>query len=43
MNHNKNGNGYNDNFRKMIVELYHSGQKVKDLSRRFQCNNLSMD
>lgn len=33
MNHHKNGSGYNDDFRQMIAELYHSGQIVKDLSK----------
>jgi len=30
MTNHKNGKRYNDDFRKMVVDLYHSGQKVKD-------------
>ena len=32
MKHKNNGKRYNDDFRKMVVELYHSGQKVRDLA-----------
>src|SRR5690625_4719210 len=42
MNHNKNGNRYNDDFRKMIVELYHSGQKVKDLSSEYGVSDVTI-
>jgi len=35
MKNNKNGNRYNDDFRRMIVELYNSGEKVKDLSSEY--------
>jgi len=36
MKNNKNGNRYNDDFRRMIVELYNSGEKVKDLSSEYR-------
>lgn len=29
MQHKNYGKRYNDDFRKMVVELYHSGQSVK--------------
>lgn len=32
MKHKNNGKRYNDDFRKMVVELYNSGQSVKSLS-----------
>jgi len=35
MKHKRNVNRYNGDFRKMIVDLYHSGQKVKDLSSEY--------
>jgi len=35
LKHRKNSNRYNDDFRKMVVDLYHSGQKVKDLSSEY--------
>jgi len=31
MKHKKNGKRYNDDFRQMIVDLYHFNQAVKDL------------
>jgi len=42
MNTNKNGNRYNDDYRKMIVELYHSGQKVKDLSSEYGVSDVTI-
>lgn len=35
MKYKKNGNRYSDDFRKIIVDLYPSGQKVKEL--RSEC------
>ena len=32
---NNKGNGYNDDFRQMIVDLYHGGETVKDLSSEY--------
>jgi len=42
MKHRKNGNRYNDDFRKMIVDLYHSGQKVKDLSSEYGVSEVTI-
>src|SRR5690625_2946103 len=42
MNHNKNVNCYNDNFRKMMVEFYHSSQKVKDLSSKYGVSDVTI-
>jgi len=33
MTNHKKGQRYSDDFRKMVVDLYHSGQSVRDLSR----------
>jgi len=33
--HKRNGNRYNDDFRTMIVDLYHSDQSVSDLSSEY--------
>jgi len=30
MKHKNNGKRYNDNFRKMVANLYHSGQSVRN-------------
>ena len=35
MSKKNNGKRYNDDFRKMIVDLYHSGSSVKDLSSEY--------
>jgi len=35
MKHKNDETRYNDNFRKMVVELYNSGQSVKRLSREY--------
>jgi len=46
MKHRKNGKRYNDDFRKMVVELYHSGQSVRDLSGEYGVSevfNICMD
>lgn len=42
MKHRKNGKRYNDDFRKMIVELYHSGQSVRDLSGEYGVSEVSI-
>ena len=42
MKHKKNGNRYNDDFRKMIVDLYHSGQKVKDLNSEYDVSEVTI-
>ena len=45
MNHkNKENNGkrYNDDFRKMVVELYHSGQSVRDLSSEYGVSEVTI-
>jgi len=42
MNHNKNVNCYNDNFRKMMVEFYHSSQKDKDLSSKYGVSDVTI-
>jgi len=43
MKHKKNGNRYNDDFRKMVVELYHSGQSVTDLSSEYGVSEVTID
>jgi len=35
----KHGKHYTDDFKKMVVDLYHSGQKVKDLSSECGISN----
>lgn len=35
MSYKDNGKRFNDDFRKMVVELYHSGQSVRDLSSEY--------
>lgn len=42
MKNNKNGNRYSDDFRKMIVDLYHSGQKVKGLSSEYGVSDVTI-
>jgi len=42
MKHKNNGNRYNDDFRKMVVDLYHSGQKVKDLSSEYGVSEVTI-
>lgn len=38
----KNGKRYNDDFRKMIVDLYHSGSSVKDLSGEYGLSEVTI-
>ena len=42
MKHKKNGKRYNDDFRKMVVELYHSGQSVRDLSSEYGVSEVTI-
>jgi len=38
----KNGKRYNENFKKMIFELYHSGSSVSDLEREYGVTKVSI-
>ncbi|MFS0616128.1 IS3 family transposase, partial [Bacillus subtilis] len=42
MSKKNNGKRYNDDFRKMIVDLYHSGSSVKDLSSEYGISEVSI-
>jgi len=42
MKNKKHGKRYNDNFRKMVVELYHSGQSVRDLSGEYDLSEVTI-
>jgi len=42
MTNHYNGNHYNDNFRKMIVDLYHSGHAVRDLSSEYGLSEVTI-
>ena len=42
MKHNNNGKRYNDDFRKMIVELYNSGQSVRSLSSEYGVSEVTI-
>ena len=42
MTNHKNGNRYTDDFRKMVVDLYHSGQSVKDLSGEYGVSEVTI-
>lgn len=42
MKNNKNSNRYTNDFKEMIVDLYHSGQKVKDLSSEYGVSEVSI-
>jgi len=42
MKHKKNGKRYNDDFRQMIVDLYHSGQSVKNLSSEYGVSEVTI-
>ena len=37
-----NGKRYNDDFRKMVVELYHSGQSVRVLSSEYGVSEVTI-
>ena len=38
----KNGNRYSEDFRKMIVELYHAGQSVSELVSEYGVSDVSI-
>jgi len=38
----KNGKRYSDDFRKMVVDLYHSGQSVKNLSSEYGVSEVTI-
>ena len=42
MKNKKNGNRYTNDFKEMIVDLYHSGQKVKDLSSEYGVSDVTI-
>ncbi|MGM8216858.1 IS3 family transposase [Bacillaceae bacterium W0354] len=42
MKHKNNGKRYNDDFRKMVVELYHSGQSVRSLSSEYGVSEVTI-
>ncbi|WP_330949075.1 hypothetical protein [Virgibacillus sp. MG-45] len=42
MKHKKNSQRYNDDFRKMVVELYRSGQSVRDLSGEYGVSEVTI-
>lgn len=42
MKHKNNGNRYNDVFCKMVVDLYHSGQKVKGFSSEYGVSEVTI-
>mgnify|MGYP001195759274 FL=1 len=42
MKHKNNGKRYNDDFRKMVVELYYSGQSVRDLSSEYGVSDVTI-
>jgi len=42
MENKKHGKPYTDDFRKMIVDLYYSGQRVKDLSGEYGVSEVTI-
>jgi len=42
MKHSNNGKRYNDDFRKMVVDLYHSGQSVRNLSGEYGVSEVTI-
>ena len=42
MKHKNNGKRYNDDFRKMVVELYNSGQSVRSLSSEYGVSEVTV-
>ena len=42
MKHKNNGKRYNDDFRKMIVDLYQSGQSVRNLSSEYGVSDVTI-
>jgi len=41
-NNNNNGKRYNDDFCKMVVDLYHSGQSVRSLSSEYGVSEVTI-
>ncbi|MCU9600883.1 transposase [Pallidibacillus thermolactis] len=42
MNTKNNAKRYNDDFKSMVVDLYHSGSSVKDLSSEYGVSNVTI-
>lgn len=42
MSKGKNGKRYNDDFKKMVVDLYHSGSSVKDLNSEYGVSDVTI-
>lgn len=42
MNQRKHGHRYNDDFKKMLVDLYHSGSSVKELNSEFGVSEVTI-
>jgi len=42
MKHKNNGKRYNDDFRKMVVDLYNSGQSVRNLSSGYGVSDVTI-
>ena len=42
MKHKNNGKRYNDDFRKMVVDLYQSGQSVRNLSSEYGVSEVTI-
>jgi len=42
MKDNNNGKRYNDDFRKIVVDLYHSGQSVRNLSGEYGVSEVTI-
>ncbi|KGX84553.1 transposase, partial [Pontibacillus litoralis] len=42
MSNQSNGKRYNDDFKKMVVDLYHSGSSVKDLSSEYGVSDVTI-
>lgn len=42
MSKGKNGKRYNDDFKKMVVDLYHSGSSVKSLSSEYGVSEVTV-
>jgi len=42
MKHKNNGKRYNDDFRKMVVDLYNSGHSVRDLSSEYGVSEVTI-
>ncbi|MDQ0162542.1 transposase [Bacillus alveayuensis] len=42
MGNQNNGKKFNDDFKKMVVDLYHSGHLVKDLSSEYSVSEVTI-